>query len=99
MKVAIVTDEPRYKYFPNIESLKEDEQKKVTVNNLREALSNDFECLQLIFDENILYNLKRQDIELVFNLCNGIRVKPNYQVSCHLEFANIPYTGSTRRAC
>ena len=96
MKVAIVTDEPRYKYFPNIESLKEDEQKKVTVNNLREALSNDFECLQLIFDENILYNLKRQDIELVFNLCNGIRGEAKLsQFPAILEFANIPYTGSS----
>jgi D-alanine-D-alanine ligase len=96
LKVAIVTDEPRYKYFPNIESLKEDEQKKVTVNNLREALSNDFECLQLIFDENILYNLKRQDIELVFNLCNGIRGEAKLsQFPAILEFANIPYTGSS----
>lgn len=96
LKIAIVTDEPRYKYFPNIESLKEDEQKQITVENLKEALSDEFECEELLFDENILFNLRKKKIELVFNLCNGIRGEAKLsQLPALLEFANYPYTASS----
>lgn len=74
----------------------EDRQKRETVKFIKEVLSEKFTCIDLVFDENILNRLKREKVDLVFNLCNGIRGHSRIsQLPAILEFAGIPYTGSS----
>lgn len=95
MKIAIVTDDSRIKYLENIEGEYEDAQKSRTVKNLKEIISKEYECIDLIFDENLIENLKRENVDLVFNLCNGIVGSSRLsQLPGLLEHAEIPYTGS-----
>jgi len=96
MKIAIVTDQPRTAFLPREEALMEDQQKRETVMTIKEVLSEKFTCIDLVFDENILNKLKREEVDLVFNLCNGIRGNSRIsQLPAMLEFAGIPYTGSS----
>ena len=96
MKVAIVTDKPRIKYLPTEEGIIEDRQKKKTVAELKEVLSKKFSCIDLTLDDNIISRLKSEKVDLVFNLCNGIRGDSSIaQLPAILEFAGIPYTSSS----
>lgn len=96
MKIAIVTDLPRSAFLPSEEGLMEDRQKRNTVKSIKEVLSERFTCVDLVFDENILNKLKREKVDLVFNLCNGIRGSSRIsQLPAMLEFVGIPYTGSS----
>lgn len=96
MKIAIVTDESRQKYVPAEEAHFEDNQKKETVKSLKAVLSKKYECIDLIADENLITTLKNENVDLVFNLCNGIVGNGKLaQVPAMLEFANIPYTSSS----
>ncbi|MDI6600971.1 MAG: ATP-grasp domain-containing protein [Thermoanaerobacteraceae bacterium] len=95
MKIAIVTDRSREAVFPGEEGRHEDEQKRETASNIKEVLSKRFECIDLIADDNIITRLKEEKVDLVFNLCNGIRGDCKLaQLPAMLEFAGIPYTGS-----
>lgn len=96
MKIAIVTDKPRMGLLPLEERLKEDEQKRETVEEIKKILSQKYDCISLIADDNIINHLKAENVDLVFNLCNGIEGDSKLaQVPALLEFANIPYTGSS----
>lgn len=96
MKIAIVTDKPRVDLLPLEERLKEDEQKRKTVEEIKKILSKKYDCISLIADNNIISQLKAENVDLVFNLCNGIQGDSKLaQLPALLEFANIPYTGSS----
>ncbi len=95
LKIAIVTDKSRAGQIPSEESQKEDQQKLFTVASVMEILSKEYECTTLVMDDNIIENLKSQNIDMVFNLCNGIDGFSRLaQLPAMLEFASIPYTGS-----
>lgn len=96
MKIAIVTDNPRAKYLPIEEGVMEDKQKKETIKNIKKVLSKRFNCIQMTFDDDIVSRLKHEKVDLVFNLCNGIQGDARLsQLPAVLEYAGIPYTGSS----
>jgi len=96
LKIAIVTDKSRENLIPLEEARLEDTQKAETVQSVTEILSQKYECIDLIADDNIINKLKDENIDLVFNLCNGIEGSSKLaQLPAMLEFANIPYTGSS----
>lgn len=96
MKIAIVTDKLRIDSLPLEERLKEDEQKRKTVEEIKKILSQKYDCITLVADDNIISQLKAENVDLVFNLCNGIQGNSKLaQLPALLEFANIPYTGSS----
>lgn len=96
MKIAIVTDKSRMDFLPSEEGFKEDEQKKKTVEEVQKILSKKYNCIALVADDSIINQLKAENVDLVFNLCNGIRGDSKLaQLPALLEFANIPYTGSS----
>ena len=96
MKIAIVTDKSRENLISLEEAQLEDKQKLETVRSIKRILSQKYDCLEFTADENIIKNLKEENIDLVFNLCNGIEGFSRLaQLPAMLEFANIPYTGSS----
>lgn len=96
MKIAIVTDKSRVGFLPSEESIQEDNQKAQTVIILKEILSKRYECISLVANNNIIEVLKSENVDLVFNLCNGVDGDSKLaQFPAILEFANIPYTGSS----
>ncbi len=96
MKIAIVTDKSREKFIPLEEAQLEDLQKMQTVKSIKKILSKDHECIDLQADDKIISILKDEKVDLVFNLCNGIQGNSKIaQFPAFLEFANIPYTGSS----
>ncbi|SHD77339.1 D-alanine--D-alanine ligase (fragment) [[Clostridium] ultunense Esp] len=96
MKVAIVTDKPRFKVLPTDEGIMEDKQKGKTIKGLKEVLSKKFNCIDLVFDDNLITRLKKEKVDLVFNLCNGINGDARLsQLPAALEYAGIPYTSSS----
>jgi D-alanine-D-alanine ligase len=96
MKVAIITDQPRVKFLPTEEGVLEDKQKIKTVKRIKDVLSKKFNCIDLVFDENIISKLKKAKVDLVFNLCNGVNGDSRLsQLPAVLEYAGIPYTGSS----
>lgn len=95
MKIAIVTDSSRAKYLKDIEGEYEDAQKQKTIKSLNRVISKKYDCVNLVFDENITKNLKEEKIDLVFNLCNGVVGASRLsQLPAILESIEIPYTGS-----
>lgn len=96
MKIAIVTDRSRMDFLPSEEGLQEDEQKRKTVEQVQGILANYYECISLTADDEIIKQLRTQNIDLVFNLCNGLWGDSKIaQLPAILEFANIAYTGSS----
>lgn len=96
MKIAVVTDKSRVNFLPLEEALKEDEQKRMTVDEVIRILSRKYDCISLTADDSIISRLKAENVDLVFNLCNGINGDSKLaQLPALLEFANIPYTGSS----
>lgn len=96
MKIAILTDASRADFLPSEEAIQEDNQKKETVRELENILSKKYECITLTADDNIITTLKNEEIDLVFNLCNGLQGDSKLsQIPAMLEFANIPYTASS----
>ena len=96
MKIAIVTDKSRAEVLPTEEGLMEDRQKKKTVEQIKEVISRKFECINLAFDDNIVKKLKGEEVDLVFNLCDGINGNDRLsQLPAVLEYADIPYTSSS----
>lgn len=95
MKIAIVIDKPRVDYLPSEEGEQEDSQSVKTMKHIKEALSDEYEVIHLTMDSDIINRLQDENIDLVFNLCNGISGEASLsQLPSMLEFANIPYTGS-----
>lgn len=83
-------------FLPSEEAFKEDEQKRKTVEEVQKILSRKYDCISLVADDNIVNQLKAEGVDLVFNLCNGIQGDSKLaQLPALLEFANIPYTGSS----
>ncbi len=96
MKVAIITDKPRAEFLPTEEGLLEDKQKRKTVKQLKNIISKKYNCINLIYDDNIIKRLRGEKVDLVFNLCNGIRGNSRLsQLPAILESAGIPYTSSS----
>lgn len=96
MKIAVVTDKSKMEFLPTEESLREDMQKQSTATDVQKILSKKYECIHLTFTDNIIQTLKKEKVDLVFNLCNGINGNSKLaQLPAVLEFANIPYTGSS----
>lgn len=96
MKIAILTDESRASILPGKEGYLEDLQKKKTVSELKKILSKKYECIILKANVNIVSKLYREKVDLVFNLCNGLNGDSKQaQIPALLEFAGIPYTGSS----
>lgn len=96
MKICIITDKSRVDYIPSEEAILEDRQKNKTVESLKKILNEKYECISMVADDEIIGNLKREKVDLVFNLCNGIEGNSKIaQMPAILEFANIPYTGSS----
>ena len=95
MKIAIVRDQSRAEYLPGEEGIQEDMQHKVTMEHIREALEDTYEVIDLVMDHNLIENLDREKVDLVFNLCNGIRGEASLsQLPSLLEYEDIEYTGS-----
>ena len=95
MKIAIVTDKSRENLISLEEAQLEDKQKLETVQSIKRILSQEYDCLEFAADENIIKSLQEENIDLVFNLCNGIEGFSRAQLPAMLEFANIPYTSSS----
>ncbi|HLR35553.1 MAG TPA: ATP-grasp domain-containing protein [Tissierellales bacterium] len=96
MKIGIITDKPRAEFLPTEEGLLEDKQKRKTVKQLKETISKKYDCINLVFDDNAIKRLKGEKVDLVFNLCNGIRGNSRLsQLPAMLESAGIPYTSSS----
>lgn len=96
MKIAIVIDKPRAEYLPSEEGKQEDGQSIRTMKHFKEALSDDYQVIDLVMDDNIIDKLKSENVDLVFNLCNGVKGESSLShLPSMLEFAGIPYTGST----
>ena len=95
MKIAIVIDQPREEYLPSEEGEQEDRQSIRTMQHIKEALSDEYEVIHMIMEDDIIDRIKEEKVDLVFNLCNGIHGETRLlQLPSMLEFANIPYTGS-----
>ncbi len=96
MKIAIVSDRSRSLVLSGQEGIEENIQRKHTVEFLIEALEDEYEVIDLIMNRNIIEKLIVEKVDLVFNLCNGIEGEASLsQLPGFLEFADIPYTGST----
>jgi len=96
LKIAIVTDQTRKSLVPDEEAHLEDLQKTQTVMAIKDILSKKYDCISLVADDNIIGNLRQEDVDLVFNLSNGLEGDSKLaQLPALLEFANIPYTGSS----
>lgn len=96
MKIAIITDSSRKELIPLEEAQQEDDQKNQTVKSIKNILSDKYDCISLVADDSIIQTLKSEKVDLVFNLCNGINGFSRLaQLPGMLEFANIPYTGSS----
>lgn len=95
MKIGIVTDRSRREYLKDIEGEYEDAQKERTVKALRRVISKKYECCELIFDKNIIQNLQKEKVDMVFNLCNGVVGASRLsQLPAVLESIEMPYTAS-----
>lgn len=96
MKIAILTDKSRAALLTGKEGYAEDLQKKQTVLELKEVLTKKFDCITLKADTTLISKLRKENVDLVFNLSNGlIGSSKQAQVPAILEFAGIPYTGSS----
>ena len=96
MRIAILTDQPRFNLFPSEEAFREDEQKRKTILGLKEIISKKYECGIFEASDDIISVLKKNNINFVFNMANGIQgCSKLSHIPAMLEFAQIPYTGSS----
>ncbi len=95
MKIAIVRDESRAEFLPGEEGVQEDKQHKITMEHIKEALIDTYQVIELKMDQHLIQNLEKENVDLVFNLCNGIRGEDSLgQLPSLLEFEDIEYTAS-----
>lgn len=96
MKIAIVTDKPRVGFLPGEEGVQEDRQNDITMRYIKKALSDKYKVVNLVMDKDIIKNIKKKHVDLVFNLCNGIEGESSLsQLPSLLDYENIAYTGSS----
>lgn len=96
MKIAIVSDKSRETVLSGQEGKEEYKQARGTVGFLKEALSDEYEVINLTMGYDIIKRLNQEKVDLVFNMCNGIEGEASLsQLPSFLEFSNIPYTGSS----
>ena len=96
LKIAIVVDQPRSSILNNEEGFQEDQQSHRMMGYIKEALSSDYEVICLTMDSSLINRLHEEKVDLVFNLCNGIRGEASLsQLPAILEYEGIPYTGSS----
>ncbi|KPU45527.1 D-alanine--D-alanine ligase [Oxobacter pfennigii] len=94
-KIGLVYDKSRMPVRSNRESVKEDEQKNITRDRVREILKEKYEVLDFEAGEELGYKLKNNKVDMVFNLSTGIRGESRQaQVPAILEMLGIPYIGS-----
>ncbi len=95
MKIAIVSDKSRATVLDGQGAIEENKQGVETVEYIRESLEDEYEVINLIMDDDIIQRIKEEEVDLVFNMCNGIQGEASLsQLPSFMEFANIPYTGS-----
>lgn len=95
MKIAIVRDQPRVEFLPGEEGIQEDKQHKITSKHIKEALSDEYEVINLIMDQDLIGNINEEHVDLVFNLCNGVQGEASLsQLPSILDYEGIAYTGS-----
>lgn len=95
MKIAIVTDQPRVGFLPGEEGIQEDKQQIVTMEYIKEALSDEYKVVSLTMNHDLIKNIEKENVDLVFNLCNGIQGEASLsQLPSLLEYEDISYTGS-----
>ncbi|MGB4588821.1 MAG: ATP-grasp domain-containing protein [Clostridiaceae bacterium] len=95
MKIAIVTNQARSSVLNSDEGLQEDQQSFKTVKYIMDALTPEYDILCIPMDMYIFEKLQKENVDFVFNLCNGISGEASLvQLPSMLEFAGIPYTGS-----
>lgn len=95
MKIAVVTDKSRADILHNEEGLLEDEFKESVERTVVKALKNKYEVITMTFEENLIEKIRKEKVDFVFNLCNGIEGEYRLsQLPALLEENGIPYTGS-----
>lgn len=96
MKIGIIIDKPRAKFLEGQEGIKEDYQKVKTSQELKRVIEKNYDCIEIVFSENVVQKIKKEKVDLVFNLCNGVKGDTSIaQLPAFLEYAGIPYTGSS----
>lgn len=95
MKIAVVTDKSRAEILQNEEGLLEDSFKESVVEAVMKALKTKYEVIRIPFEEDLMESIRREKVDFVFNLCNGIEGASRLsQLPTLLEANGIPYTGS-----
>ncbi|MDD3840525.1 MAG: ATP-grasp domain-containing protein [Clostridia bacterium] len=96
MNIAILADQPRKIYWQGEEGEMGDLQNQKIVRAVQKVLSKRFRCIVMTADKNFVSKLQREHIDMVFNLCEGVRGETRIaQVPAILEFLSMPYTGSS----
>lgn len=95
MKIAVVTDKSREEILHNEEGILEDKFKESVKRTVIKALKKQYEVTTMTFDEHLIEKIRKEKVDFVFNLCNGIEGEYRLsQLPSLLEENGIPYTGS-----
>jgi len=95
MKIAVVTDKSRADVLHNEEGVLEDKFKESVKRTVVKALKKQYDVITMTFDENLIEKIRKEKVDFVFNLCNGIEGEYRLsQLPLLLEENGIPYTGS-----
>lgn len=96
MKIGIVFDQRRTEFLPGVEGIQEDKQSNTIREDIKKALSDKYEVVSLVMDKDIIKNIRKNNVDLVFNLCNGIEGESSLsQLPALLDYEAIAYTGSS----
>lgn len=95
MRIGIVTDVSQAHRKWMDEAIAEAQYQDNTVTEMERVLSDKYDLIQYVYDDNLIKRLKEDRIDLVFNLSNGYH---NHQDRGELpellDREKIPYTGS-----
>ncbi len=95
MKIAVVTDRSREEILRNEEGRLEDQFKESVKKAVVKALQKKYEVITMTFEEDLMEKIKKEKVDFVFNLCNGVEGESRLsQLPLILEENKIPYTGS-----
>lgn len=95
MKIAVVTDKSRAEILHNEEGFLEDSFKEAVGKAVMKALKSRYDVIRIPFDQNLVERIRKEKVDFVFNLCNGIEGASRLsQLPSLLEKNGIPYTGS-----
>lgn len=94
MKISIVRD-GRSHYEDPAEAKEADQHAESVAQAVKQVLDKKYDTEILIFDDDLLRNLRKNGTDLVFNLANGRGGENSMiQVPSLLEYGEIPYTAS-----